>query len=115
MKKSIKIVSIISLVAVVSASLIISRRILSGANADTGNKTVLTFYGWGNASEVAMTRQFVDDYNQSQDKIFIKYTSIPNSDYQTKITNSLYSRTPPDIFLAGDGERRRRLGVDAHR
>ncbi len=104
MKNPVKTIVLISVVALVSGSLIASRLILSGSVKNIENRTVITFYGWGNASEVALTRQFVDSYNESQDKIFVQYTSIPSSDYQTKITNSLYSRTPPDVLLAGDGE-----------
>ena len=104
MKKPVKIILLVSAVALVSTSLLVSRKFLAGSAANIGNRTVITFYGWGNASEVAMTRQFVDSYNESQDKIYVQYTSIPSGDYQTKITNSLYSRTPPDVLLAGDGE-----------
>lgn len=88
----------------VAASLIAGRYLLIGDGANSDDRVNISFYGWGNASEVALTQQFVEEFNNSQDRIFVKYTSIPNSDYEIKITNSLYSSTPPDILLAGDGE-----------
>lgn len=104
MNKTTKIVSTCFLVLGFSAGLLIARTALMGNAANYGNRTEITFFGWGNESEVALTEQFVDEYNNSQDKIYVKYTSIPSTDYGIKITNSLYSKNPPDVLLAGDGE-----------
>ena len=69
-----------------------------------GNRTQLVFYGWGNATEVALTEQFVDDFNNSQEEIFINYTAIASNDYATKIRNALSRSQVPDVIIAGDGE-----------
>ena len=64
----------------------------------------ITFYGWGNETEVSLTQKFVDDYNNSQNEIKVNYTAIPSEDYGTKIRNALASRNAPDVLIAGDGE-----------
>lgn len=104
MNKTAKIIGISCSVVAVATSLIVARTLLMGNEASYSNRTQITFFGWGNESEVGLTEQFVDEYNNSQDEIYVTYTSIPSADYQIKITNSLYSKTPPDVFLAGDGE-----------
>lgn len=71
---------------------------------DDDNRTHLVFYGWGNSSEVALTEQFVQDFNESQDDIYIDYTAIASNDYATKIRNALSRSNVPDIIIAGDGE-----------
>jgi len=71
---------------------------------NSSGKTTITFFGWGNETEVALTEQFVNEYNESQDEIYVKYTSIPSEDYATKIGNALRSKNPPDVLIAGDGE-----------
>lgn len=91
-------------VVAVATTLLVGRQLLMGDSANDSDRINISFFGWGNESEVSLTQQFVEEFNNSQDKIFVKYTSIPNNDYGIKITNSLYSKTPPDILLAGDGE-----------
>ena len=104
MNKIFKMVAAGVVVVAIATSLIVGRHLLIGENASGGNRVNIAFYGWGNESEVALTHQFVDEFNKTQDRIFVKYTSIPNSDYGIKINNALYSQTPPDILIAGDGE-----------
>ena len=71
---------------------------------NSSGKTTITFFGWGNETEVALTEQFVNEYNESQEEIYVKYTSIPSEDYATKIGKALRSKNPPDVLIAGDGE-----------
>lgn len=68
------------------------------------DRVEITFYGWGNETEVSLTQKFVDDYNNSQNEIKVNYTAIPSEDYGTKIRNALASRNAPDVLIAGDGE-----------
>ena len=83
----------------------ISLSLLTSCNdTNSEGKTTITFFGWGNETEVALTEQFVNEYNESQDEIYVKYTSIPSEDYATKIGNALRSKNPPDVLIAGDGE-----------
>lgn len=104
MNKGIKYIATGAVVVAVAITLLTTRSLLIGDTGDYSNRTQIKFFGWGNESEVAMTRQFVDEYNEVQDEIYVSYTSIPSGDYAIKITNSLYSKTPPDVLLAGDGE-----------
>ena len=59
MNKTTKIVSTCFLVLGFSAGLLIARTALMGNAANYGNRTEITFFGWGNESEVALTEQFV--------------------------------------------------------
>lgn len=83
---------------------LISLILLSGCGGNSDGRTEITFYGWGNETEVSLTQKFVDDYNNSQNEIKVNYTAIPSDDYGTKIRNALASRNPPDVLIAGDGE-----------
>ena len=104
MNKIVKMVSIGAGVVAIATTLLVGRHLLMGEAANNSDRINLSFFGWGNESEVSLTQNFVEEFNNSQERIFVKYTPIPNSDYGIKITNSLYSRTPPDILIAGDGE-----------
>ena len=104
MNKIVKMVSIGVGVVAIATTLLVGRHLLMGEAANNSDRINLSFFGWGNESEVSLTQNFVEEFNNSQERIFVKYTPIPNSDYGIKITNSLYSRTPPDILIAGDGE-----------
>ena len=83
---------------------LISLILLSGCGGNSDGRTEITFYGWGNETEVSLTQKFVDDYNNSQNEIKVNYTAIPSVEYGTKIRNALASRNPPDVLIAGDGE-----------
>lgn len=78
--------------------------LLSSCKNKTSGRTEITFFGWGNEEEVALTERFVNEYNESQNEVYVKYTSIPSNDYATKIRNSLSGRKAPDVLIAGDGE-----------
>ena len=98
MNKIVKMVSIGVGVVAIATTLLVGRHLLMGEAANNSDRINLSFFGWGNESEVSLTQNFVEEFNNSQERIFVKYTPIPNSDYGIKITNSLYSRTPPDIL-----------------
>lgn len=88
----------------VASNFLVFLMLLSGCGGNESGKTEITFYGWGNETEVSLTQRFVDEYNASQNEIEVKYTAIPSEDYGTKIRNALASRNPPDVLIAGDGE-----------
>lgn len=70
----------------------------------TNGKTKLVFFGWGNSAEVSLTEEFVDEFNESQDEIYVEYTPIASDSYATKIRNALSRSNVPDVIIAGDGE-----------
>ena len=78
--------------------------VLLAGCGETDDRTKITFYGWGNETEVSLTEKFVNEYNASQNEIKVEYTPIPSDDYGIKIRNALASRNPPDVLIAGDGE-----------
>ena len=45
---------------------LISLILLSGCGGNSDGRTEITFYGWGNETEVSLTQKFVDDYNNSK-------------------------------------------------
>lgn len=68
-------------------------------------KTAIKFYSWGNETEVALTRQLVEEFNKDNpDNIEVKFTPIPSGDYESKINNALRGRQIPDVIITGDGE-----------
>ncbi len=70
----------------------------------TEGKTKLVFFGWGNSAEVSLTEELVDEFNTSQDEIYVEYTPIASDSYATKIRNALSRSNVPDVIIAGDGE-----------
>ncbi len=78
--------------------------ILSFWDDSVDGKTKLVFFGWGNSAEVSLTEEFVDEFNNSQDEIYVEYTPIASDSYATKIRNALSRSNVPDVIIAGDGE-----------
>ena len=68
MNKIFKMVAAGVGVVAIATSLIVGRHLLIGENASGGNRVNIAFYGWGNESEVALTHQFVDEFNKTQDE-----------------------------------------------
>lgn len=100
MKKKFLFVANLSLLSVVLSSC----AILDFWNDSSEGKTKLVFFGWGNSAEVALTEEFVDEFNNSQNEIYVEYTSIASDSYATKIRNALSRSEVPDVIIAGDGE-----------
>ncbi len=70
-----------------------------------GDGLTLKFFSWGNETEVELTRELVNEFNQTnEDGITVEFTPIPSGDYEVKIDNALRGRSAPDVFIAGDGE-----------
>lgn len=100
MKRKIFALSYIS----IFSFLLSSCDILSFWSDETDGKTKLVFFGWGNSAEVSLTEEFVDEFNTSQDEIYVEYTPIASDSYATKIRNALSRSNVPDVIIAGDGE-----------
>ena len=77
---------------------------ISCGGTSSSGKTI-SFYTWGNETEIAIFRTLVDQFNNTnEDGITVKMTPVPSSDYETKIDNVLKGRNVPDVIVAGDGE-----------
>ncbi len=79
--------------AVTVGSFAISERVVS-RNADATRVTVLYWEKWTGPEGEEM-RKVVDDFNKSQDKIFVRYLSISGVDTKTLLGAS--GGNPPDI------------------
>lgn len=80
---------------------------LSMISCDSGDKsgTTISFYTWGNETEISIFRELVDQFNSTnEDDITVKMTPIPSDSYEMKIDNVLKGRNVPDVIVAGDGE-----------
>ena len=78
--------------------------LISCGEEDKGGKTI-SFYTWGNETEISIFRTLVDEFNKTnEDGIIVKMTPVPSEDYETKIDNVLRGRNVPDVIVAGDGE-----------
>ena len=100
MKKKILLICNLSITCLFLSSC----SIMSFWDDTTEGKTKLVFFGWGNSAEVSLTEEFVDEFNASQDEIYVEYTPIASDSYATKIRNALSRSNVPDVIIAGDGE-----------
>lgn len=55
---------------------------------------------WGSETRRPVIQKIVDDFNKSQDKIFVKYTFIPFGDIWTKELAAVAAGNPPDVVIA---------------
>lgn len=78
-----------------------------GASADTGKteaaggKTVIKITKWG---EPGAEEVLVKEFNESSDSIEIKLDAIPGDGYGDRLTTSFSSGDGYDIFLSGEGD-----------
>ncbi len=76
-----------------------------GGGGGEGGEVKLSFYTWGNETEMEITRGLVDSFNaENEGKIEVAITPVASGDYETKVTNAMRGRTVPDVIIAGDGE-----------
>ena len=79
--------------------------VLFACDGEKTNGKTISFYTWGNETEISIFRSLVDEFNKTnEDGIIVKMTPIPSGDYETKIDNVLRGRNVPDVIVAGDGE-----------
>lgn len=78
-----------------------------GGLAACGSESEITlkFFSWGNETEIALTHELVEEFNEKyKGEINVNFTSVVSGDYEVKITNALRGRRVPDVIVAGDGE-----------
>ncbi|MNM86719.1 putative arabinose-binding protein precursor [compost metagenome] len=63
-------------------------------------KVVLNYWTWwGSETRRPIIEKLVDDFNKSQDKIFVKHSYYPFSDIFTKELAAVSAGNPPDIMM----------------
>ncbi|WP_235847649.1 ABC transporter substrate-binding protein [Paenibacillus tuaregi] len=70
------------------------------AGTSTDGKVVLNYWTWwGSETRRPIIEKLVDDFNKSQDKIFVKHSYYPYSDIFTKELAAVSAGNPPDIMM----------------
>lgn len=64
----------------------------------SGEKTHLTFMGWGNDAEVATFQAMIDQFEAKYTDVEVEYIVVPASDYMVKLQAMISSGTQPDVF-----------------
>lgn len=63
-------------------------------------KTEIKFWSfWGSDPRKATINKIIDDYNQSQDKVIVKYTYLPWGDIWTKNLAAVAAGNPADVVI----------------
>ena len=79
--------------------------VLLSCKGGSSNGKTISFYTWGNETEITIFRSLVEEFNTTNtDGITVKMTPVPSGDYEMKIDNVLRGRNVPDVIVAGDGE-----------
>lgn len=63
-------------------------------------KVVVNFWSfWGSETRRPIIEKIIDDYNNSQDKVFVKHTFLPWGDIWTKNLASVAAGNPADVII----------------
>jgi multiple sugar transport system substrate-binding protein len=63
-------------------------------------KVVVDFWTfWGSETRRPIIEKIIDDYNESQDKVFVKHTFLPWGDIWTKNLASVAAGNPADVII----------------
>ncbi|GGA47704.1 ABC transporter substrate-binding protein [Paenibacillus physcomitrellae] len=72
----------------------------SGSSVSPEGRVVLDYWTWwGSETRRPIIEKLVDDFNKSQDKIFVKHSYYPYSDIFTKELAAVSAGNPPDIMM----------------
>jgi ABC-type sugar transport system, periplasmic component len=73
-----------------------------GKNEDKSEKnaeSVLTFWDFHTGTEAEVIENMIDEYNASQDKVKVEYSSVNQTDYTTTLVTTAYANGEcPDIL-----------------
>lgn len=76
-------------------------------------KTKVTFWGWGNESEIAVFDELVRTFNATnKDNLYVVYNPQDSGSYISNMEKVLGSDRTPDIFYVGDGDLKRWVKYD---
>ena len=74
-----------------------------GGKSSGGAKGTVTWSTWGTPDELKIFEQFNKEFMQRHPDIKIKFQPVASySDYHSKLTTQLSSKTAPDVFYVGD-------------
>ena len=65
-----------------------------GKNEDKSEKnaeSVLTFWDFHTGTEAEVIENMIDEYNASQDKVKVEYSSVNQTDYTTTLVTTAYA------------------------
>ena len=97
--------SIVKSFTLVCCLVCLALTLISCKNDEGKGSKDISFFTWGNETEIKIFEQLVADFNSTNpDGIKVKLTEVPSGDYELKITTTLKGRNVPDVIVAGDGE-----------
>src|SRR5690606_1642307 len=93
------------LLFIISAFLFIG--ILAGCSGESAQaektkdgKVVVDFWSfWGSETRRPIIEKIIDDFNKSQDEVFVKHTYLPWGDIWTKNLASVAAGNPADVII----------------
>lgn len=72
----------------------------SGETVDTGDRIELDFWTfWGSEVRRPIIEKIINDFNESQDEIFVKHSYNPFGDIWTKELAQIAAGNPPDVVI----------------
>lgn len=72
----------------------------TGAKEEENGRVTLDFWSfWGSGARKEVIEDIIDDFNQSQDEITVKYTYQPWGDIWTKSLSAITAGNPPDVIV----------------
>ncbi|MGD7044925.1 ABC transporter substrate-binding protein [Jeotgalibacillus proteolyticus] len=72
----------------------------SGSSQAADGKVELDFWTfWGSETRRPIIEKMIDDYNESQDEVFVKHTYLPWGDIWTKNLASIAAGNPADVIV----------------
>lgn len=71
----------------------------SGKQTSDGKITLDFWSFWGSGARQEVIEEIIDDFNQSQDEIEVKYSYQPWGDIWTKSLSAITAGNPPDVIV----------------
>ncbi|MDN4524336.1 ABC transporter substrate-binding protein [Fictibacillus fluitans] len=72
----------------------------SGDSSDQKGKVTLNFWTfWGSETRRPVIEKMINDFNKSQDDIYVKHTFLPFGDIWTKNLAAISAGNPPDVII----------------
>ena len=72
------------------------------ALAEGDGRVHITYSFWGNQTEAEAVQKSLDEYNQSQDKVFVEPMQIPNEEYTQTLVNYAIANNLPDCGMVNE-------------
>ena len=72
------------------------------ALAEGDGRVHITYSFWGNQTEAEAVQKSLNEYNQSQDKVFVEPMQIPNEEYTQTLVNYAIANKLPDCGMVNE-------------